>query len=573
MQKQLNINKKVKQEREHDAWHSIKPYRMPLAFACLFVLAACDGGSAASSNSNIASSVNAVPNGSSAVTVSSVASSSSVGVSSIANSISSSASVVHKTCPSTAEQAYQMYAGKIGEAIEAENFDISGYSDATPGNEGMAYRDSTDVDVKEVDGGYAVGWLTNGEFLDYTIYVEQAGEYDLTIRSGAVGNGRALQISQCGDSLVESFDVPSIANWGDFKTRPAGKIQLEEGYQKIRITVSGEDYMDLDWIHIGPYAGVIDPEQQTCDLPTSFEWEASAPLISPRNGVYGIKDPSVVYFDDKYHIFATINDDNWKSVYLNFSDWGQAASANQISMQGTRGGNTVAPQVFYYRPHNLWYNFTQWPRGYNTNTDISDVNGWTARRDFLRNGPPTESNKPELDYWNICDDTHCHLFFSRDDGVLYKSKTTRENFPNFDGYEIVMEDHRGNGNSFLFEAANVYKVDGSNKYLLLVEAYRTPGYGPRYFRSWTATSLDGPWTALADTEENPFAGNANVDWAAGKWADGISHGEMIRSGYDEYLTIDPCDLQFLFQGDSGESLDGGYGGEPYKLGLLKLKGQ
>jgi hypothetical protein len=312
---------------------------------------------------------------------------------------------------------------------------------------------------------------------------------------------------------------------------------------------------------------------ETCALPTQFAWEASDALLSPNEGIYGIKDPSIVQYDGKFHVWATINDGSWKSVYLNFSDWEQASSETQQPMAGTAVGNTVAPQVFFYRPHNKWYNFTQWGRGYSTTTDISDINSWTKRIDFLTDGPPIESNKPELDYWVICDDVNCHLFFSRDDGILYKSKTSRENFPNFKGYEVVMEDHRGNGNSFLFEAANVYKVDGTDQYLLLVEAYNSVdgAYGPRYFRSWTATDLDGPWSPLADSEDNPFAGNANVSWIKGKWADGISHGEMLRSGYDEYLTIDPCNLQFLFQGDSGVSLDGGYGGEPYKLGLLTLK--
>ena len=124
-----------------------------------------------------------------------------------------------------------------------------------------------------------------------------------------------------------------------------------------------------------------------------------------------------------------------------------------------------------------------------------------------------------------------------------------------------MRDNRGA--SYLFEAANVYKVDGANQYLLLVEAYIS---GPRFFRSWTSNSLDGPWTPLADTEQNPFAGNANVTWPQGKWADGISHGELVRSGSDERLTIDPCNLQFLYQGQAGTASS--YNAIPYRLGLL-----
>lgn len=535
--------------------------------------AGCGGGATQnSSNNNLPGSSSApissaTPSSSSIVNVSSSSVSSAV-TSSVSSAVSS---VPAHPCASNDQQAFQSMPASIPGRVEAEDFNPNGFMDSSAENEGGDYRDEG-VDVKTIDGGYAVGWMTSGEYMEYTINVPSTGEYDVTIRSGAVGGGRALSIEQCGSSLVQNFEVPRISSWGQFKTWSAGKINLQAGKQKIRVSVTGSDYMDLDWIHIGPYDGELDPVTQSCDLPTSFEWEASAPLVSAQNGAFGIKDPSIVKYNDRFHLFATINDGNWKSVYLNFTDWSQADSTRQQAMNGTSGGNTVAPQVFYYRPHGLWYNFTQWPRGYNTTSDISDVNSWTARRDFLTNGPPTEQGKPELDYWNICDDTHCHVFFSRDDGVLYKSKTTRENFPNFNGYEIVMEDHRGNGNSFLFEAANVYKVDGADKYLLLVEAYRTPGYGPRYFRSWTSTSLDGPWDPLAETEENPFAGEANVTWPAGnKWATGISHGEMIRSGYDEYLTIDPCNLEFVFQGDSGESLNGGYGGEPYKLGILRLK--
>jgi len=302
---------------------------------------------------------------------------------------------------------------------------------------------------------------------------------------------------------------------------------------------------------------------QTCELKAPLQWVSTGPLISPKNANWkSIKDPSVVKYNGTYHVYATYYDTAYKSMYTSFTDWNNAQAAPHISMNGTTVGNSVAPQVFFFRPHNKWYLITQWGGAYSTTDDISRPN-WSAKKKLLQ-GEPANS----LDFWVICNATHCYLYFSRDDGVLYMSKTTIGNFPNFSGYTIVMEDHRGNGNQYLFEAPNVYKLDGQNKYLLMVEAWPS---GPRMFRSWTSTSLDGPWTALADTDANPFAGNRNVEWPSGKWANGISHGELIRSGYDERLTVDPCNLEFLYQGEAGPSPDGNYNTIPYKLGLLRLK--
>ncbi|MFC3115544.1 non-reducing end alpha-L-arabinofuranosidase family hydrolase [Cellvibrio fontiphilus] len=300
------------------------------------------------------------------------------------------------------------------------------------------------------------------------------------------------------------------------------------------------------------------PLAANCDFPREFSWDSSGPLIVPQSADHAsIKDPTIVFYNNKYHVFATVWDSNrkgWGSVYLNFNDFSSAGSATQISMENKPTGSAVAPQVFFFRPHNKWYLIYQWGAKYSTNTDISNPDTWTRPQPLLANGLNIG-----LDYWVICDDANCHLFFSGDDGNLYRSKTPIDNFPNFSGYEIVMSDEVGK----LFEASNVYKVEGKDLYLLLVEAY-----GPRYFRSWTATSLDGPWTPLADSQSSPFAGEANVSFAGEKWTRDISHGEMIRSGYDETLTINPCNMQFLYQGVDPAST-ATYTDLPYRLGLIK----
>jgi len=297
-----------------------------------------------------------------------------------------------------------------------------------------------------------------------------------------------------------------------------------------------------------------------CDLPSSFSWVSTQPIIAPQDPQFiSIKDPTIVYYNNLYHVFATIFDGNrkaWSSVYLNFSDFSKAAAATQISMANKPTGDAVAPEVFYFTPQKKWYLIYQWGGKYSTNTDVSNPDTWTSPMPLLANAP-----SKGLDYWVICDQANCHLFFSGDDGNLYHSKTTLDNFPNFSGYETIMTDAVGK----LFEASNVYKVEGTNKYLLLVEAY-----GPRYFRSWTSTSLDGPWTPLADKQSAPFAGAANVTFEGTKWTNDISHGEMIRSGYDQTLSINACHMQYLYQGvDPNVKVD--YGFLPWRLGLLTAK--
>ncbi len=62
----------------------------------------------------------------------------------------------------------------------------------------------------------------------------------------------------------------------------------------------------------------------------------------------------------------------------------------------------------------------------------------------------------------------------------------------------------------------------------------------------------------------------NVRHHAESWTDVISHGELLRAGYDEKLLVDPDNLRFLFQGVTDRARAGkSYGQIPWKLGILQ----
>ena len=119
----------------------------------------------------------------------------------------------------------------------------------------------------------------------------------------------------------------------------------------------------------------------------------------------------------------------------------------------------------------------------------------------------------------------------------------------------------------LFEGGSTYRLKGRNAYLTLIEAFGPTGN--RYYRSFVASTLDGAWTPLADSWDNPFAGSANVTFDGGAaWTKDVSHGEMVRDGYDQKLEIDPAKLQFLYQGVDPAQTGVDYSQLPYRLSLL-----
>ena len=137
--------------------------------------------------------------------------------------------------------------------VEAE--DYSAYYDKSVGNQGKAYRrDDVDIEkTKDVGGGYNVGWITKGEWLEYSVEVPEAGTYNLDLRVAAPGskqkslsvNGQTVKFSPTGGGQ----------NW---KTVSAEPLVLSEGTNNIRIkALSGQ--FNFNYFKLTPVQADHDP--------------------------------------------------------------------------------------------------------------------------------------------------------------------------------------------------------------------------------------------------------------------------------------------------------------------------
>ena len=183
--------------------------------------------------------------------------------------------------------------------IEAENFDVPGtgkgnktYEDADSDNHACTdegkeaecsdYRDGTGVDIYKKATGYVVGHNQEGEWLEYTVNVKEAGDYTVFASAATSNSTSGFSLTLDGENLADfalsgtSFDEFTLA-----KTN----VVLPAGEHILRMAVTGS-WFDIDYLYFakGKDVASIDEGSGTQSI-RAFDFQVNA-----ASATYGVFD-------------------------------------------------------------------------------------------------------------------------------------------------------------------------------------------------------------------------------------------------------------------------------------------
>jgi endoglucanase len=135
----------------------------------------------------------------------------------------------------------------------------------TAWNSGYAYRnDGVDIEAcTDAAGtnGYAVGYTAAGEWLLYTIEIEQTAAYSIDIRYAAQMNSGKLHFELDGMSVSPQVTLASTGNWTKWGTQTISNVVLKKGTHQLKLSIDNAGFnINYFRIHTPTEVGLVTPE-------------------------------------------------------------------------------------------------------------------------------------------------------------------------------------------------------------------------------------------------------------------------------------------------------------------------
>ena len=242
---------------------------------------------------------------------------------------------------------YDVFEGGVGQNIT--------YVDSSQNNEGD-YRTDEYVDAtNDTSEGKTLGWITAGEWLEYSIDVQTPGKYNLEIRyaSGNLSGGGPFYLEIDGVKISPDINLSHTNGWGNWASKTINNIAFTSGEHILRLVATNGEFnlgklnftytSPLDYVppiaNAGENVVVIIPETTAIlDGVLSNDPEEEA-LTYLWEQIYG---PSTISFDDTALVSPSISnlEEGIYKIKLTVSDGTYTANSDVLVLvQQTSNSN------------------------------------------------------------------------------------------------------------------------------------------------------------------------------------------------------------------------------------------
>ena len=154
--------------------------------------------------------------------------------------------------------------GRVGEAY-LDN-DLATYhvntGIFTAWNNGWQFRNDG-VDIEECEdnintNGFNVGWINEGEWMQYTIDVQESGVYEIQMRLATPGSTGRFHYTIDGSDLTTLRYVPNSGGYQDWQTLTVPNVVLTPDNKTLRFYSDGSDYnfSSFEFVKVGELSSI-----------------------------------------------------------------------------------------------------------------------------------------------------------------------------------------------------------------------------------------------------------------------------------------------------------------------------
>jgi len=183
--------------------------------------------------------------------------------------------------------------------LEMEEYDNGGeglaYHDTEPENLPAGFRLDEGVDIGPIVDGFILEYVANGEWVEYTVNVAQAGVYNVKAEVGSEQANGTFNIVFEQNNSNSRFTVPSTGDWKVFtEISASNQMRLEAGEQVMRLNITNGTPFNIDYLTFTFDAASSIPELEAAEAGFNIS-------PNPTNGVLNI-DLSETLIDSQNQI-------------------------------------------------------------------------------------------------------------------------------------------------------------------------------------------------------------------------------------------------------------------------------